>query len=177
MEEADDRRPRPGGPLVRVVTPAPCEAVVVQAPQDRPRGFRVDLASEGAELVRQRSWHRLGVAEQRVARPQTLAHRDGPIGRVVQQQDGGPAGAGRAVDAAGHGGDGAHPPAARAGEAVGEAGAQRMPDDEDRVQVDAVALGEVGDEGVEQREVAQRPRRVPGSDQVNRPDASRRPAG
>ena len=177
MEEADDRRPGAGGPLVRIVAPAPGETVVIETPQNRSRAGRGGLAGEGAELARRRR-HWLGIAEERVARPQSLADRDGTIGGVVQQQSGGPAGADRAVDAAGHGANGAHLSAARAGEAVGEAGAQRMPDDENRVEVDTEALGEVANDMVSNSAKSRSaPGGSPGSDQVNWPDASRRPAG
>ena len=52
MKEADNRRPGTGEPLVRIVAPSPGEAIMIWAPQDRPRGGRVDIAGELAEMAR-----------------------------------------------------------------------------------------------------------------------------
>src|SRR3546814_1574136 len=73
--------------------------------------------------------------------PPALGHRHCPVGRVVHQEGSDPAPAGPGAYPAA---DRRHRPygvAAGAGETVREGGAERMPNDEDGVEIDAEAAG------------------------------------
>src|SRR5688500_14763803 len=77
------------------------------------------------------------------------------VRRIVQQQRCDAAPAAGALDTARDTADSPDQVATGAGEGVDERCAQRMADDEDAVGIDAVNFSELGDDGVEQRIVAQ----------------------